>query len=148
MNENLNDCHQQETTCTFIYVREKKGNVFIYTNSMTISLTFLYTKSMILYVAQFFMKYLKLAFIYKKHDTLRYVPFLYTKIRTLCKKQDNLRCIFIYKIRTLCFTRFLIKFLKLAEVGGIFYIQNAMHYALYFYMGKTIHFELLFIQKA
>ena len=44
------------------------------------------------------MKILKLAFIYKKHNTLRYVTFLHTKTLTLRKKQDNLRFIFIYKI--------------------------------------------------
>ena len=48
------------------------------------------------------MKFLKLAFIYKKHDTLRYMTFLYTKSQTLCKKQDNLRYVFIYKTRYFC----------------------------------------------
>ena len=36
-----------------LYILKKKGNVFIYTESMTIPLTFLYSKSMILYVARF-----------------------------------------------------------------------------------------------
>ena len=36
-------------------------------------------------------KFLKLVFINKKHDILRYVMFLYTKIQTLREKQDNLR---------------------------------------------------------
>ena len=143
MNENLNDCHQRETTCTFIYIGGKKANVFIYTSRMTISITFLYSKSMILYVARFLKKFLKLSFNHKKHDTLRYVTFLYTKSRTLRKKQDNSHCVFIYKIWTL------IEFFKLAEVGGTFYIQNSMHYTLYFYMGKIVHFALRFyIQKA
>ena len=36
--------------------------------------------------------------IYKKNnDSLRYVTFLYTKIWTLPKNQDNLCYIFIYK---------------------------------------------------
>ena len=43
------------------------------------------------------MKSLNLAFIYRKHDTLRYVTFLYTKIQTLRKEQDNLRYVFKYK---------------------------------------------------
>ena len=50
--------------------------------------TFLYIKRNTLYVTGFFMNFLKLAFIYKKHDTLRYVTFLYTKSWTLRKKQD------------------------------------------------------------
>ena len=69
------------------------------------------------------MKFLKLAFIYKKHDTLRYVKVLYTKSQTLRKKKDNLRYVFIYKIWTLCVTQFFIKFLKLAE-GGVFYMEK------------------------
>ena len=44
-----------------------------------------------------FMKCLKLAFIYKKPDTLRYVTFLYTKSHILRKKQDNFYYVFIYK---------------------------------------------------
>ena len=40
------------------------------------------------------MKILKLIFIYKKYDNLRYVTFLYAKSQTLRKKQDNLRYIF------------------------------------------------------
>ena len=90
--------------------------------SKTISVTFLYTKIMTLYVKQILMKFLKLAFIYKNHDTLGYATFIYIKSRTLLKNQDNLRSVFIYKIWTLCVTRFLIEFLKLAEVGGNFYI--------------------------
>ena len=43
------------------------------------------------------MKILKLEFIYKNHDTLRYGTFLYTKIQRLRKKQDNLPYVFIYK---------------------------------------------------
>ena len=63
----------------------------------TISVTFLYTKINTLYVTQFFMKILKLEFIYKKYETFWYVKFLYTKIQTLRKKQDNLRYVFRYK---------------------------------------------------
>ena len=43
------------------------------------------------------MKVLKLVFIKRKHNTLRYMMFLHTKIPTLRKRQDNLRYIFIYK---------------------------------------------------
>ena len=65
--------------------------------SNTISLMFLYTKSQTPYLKRFFVKFLKLAFIYKKHDTLCYGMFLYTKILTLRKKQDNLRYVFMLK---------------------------------------------------
>ena len=77
-------------------------NVFIqksrhFAKSKTICVTFLYTKSETLYVTQFFMKILKLEFTYKKHDTLRYVAVLYTKMQTLSKKLDNFCYVFIYK---------------------------------------------------
>ena len=86
--------------------------------------------------------------MYKKHDTLRYVTFLCTKILTLYKNQDNFRYVFIFKIRTLCVTQFFIEFLKLDEWGGYFYMQKTMHSALYFYMQKTMDFVLRFsIQK-
>ena len=82
------------------------------------------TKRNTLYVTRFSMKFLKLAFIYKNHDTLRYLTFLYTKSETLCKKQDNFSYIFIYKIRTLCVTRFFMEFLKLAEGGAFLNTKN------------------------
>ena len=88
----------------FIYTKSKKVVKRFYiqksghfTQSKTISVTFLYTKIETLYVTQFFMEILKLTILYKKHDTLHYVTFLYTKIQTLSKKQDNLRSVFIYK---------------------------------------------------
>ena len=43
------------------------------------------------------MKILNLLFIYKKHNTFRYVMFLYTKIQTLFKNQDNFRSVFLLK---------------------------------------------------
>ena len=57
MNENFNDCHQRETTCTFLYMQNaKKIETVIYiqkarhfAKSKTISVTFLYAKSMTLY---------------------------------------------------------------------------------------------------
>ena len=41
-----------------------------------------------------FMKMLKLEFVYKKRDTLRYVKVLHTKSLTIRKNQDNLRYVF------------------------------------------------------
>ena len=122
MFENYDHCHHQKTMRTNIYTKSKKNCETFYikkfrnfSKSKTISITFLYTKIQTLfkkldnsrYVFKYkkpytwrygiFMKFLKLAFIFKKHDTLRYVTFLYTKSKTLRKKQDNLLYVFIYK---------------------------------------------------
>ena len=76
---------------------------------------------MTLYVAQFFNNNLNLVFIYKKHDTLRYVMFLYTKRQTLRKKKDNLRYVYIYKnLDTLHYAIFHWVFLIDGMGGGIF----------------------------
>ena len=89
----------------------KNRNVFIYKKAYTFQkarqfvLRF-YTKNKTLYVTGFFMKILKLAVIYKKHDTLRYVTFLYTKSLTIRKKQDNLWYVFIQKSGTLRYAIF------------------------------------------
>ena len=127
MNENYDDCHHRKKTRKFIYT---KSNFFAkcfyiqkarhFSKSWTISVKFLYIESYTFHVTGFFMKILRLAFIYKKHDTLRYVTFLYTKSQTLRKKQDNLRYVLYTKIRQFCVTRFFIEFLKFAEGGGTF----------------------------
>ena len=132
ISENYKNCHQRRTTCTFLYIQKvkKMPNVYIYIKSQTLFKNqdnfryVLYIKSYKLHVTQFFMKILKLAFINKKHDTLRYVTFLYTKRQTLHKKQDNLRYVFIYKIWTVCVSQFFIEFLKLAERGHIFILKK------------------------
>ena len=73
-------------------------------------------------------------FIYKRPDT--------------SQKARQFALGFIYKIWTLCITRFLIEFLKLAELGEHFYMQKTMHFALWFYLQKVWHFALHFyIQK-
>ena len=86
------------------------------------------------------MIFLKLEFMYKKHDTLRYVIFLYTKSQTLRKNQDNVRYIFIYKNPdTLRYANFY----RIFEIGGgagIFFMKKTMHSALDVYMQKTVHF--------
>ena len=103
-----------------------------FAKSKRISVTFLYTKIRTLYIPQFFMKILKFAFIYKKHDTLHYVKFLYTKIQTLRKKQDKLPYVLYTKIWTLCVTRFFIEFFKLEEGGGVIRKkQCTLRYILY-----------------
>ena len=106
----------------YIYTKSEKIKKYFYIQKArhfakikTVWVTFLYTKSKTLYVTRFFMKFLKLAFIYKKNDTLRYLMFLNTKIQTLRKKQENLRYVFIYKNPdTLRYTIFHQNF----EIGG------------------------------
>ena len=70
------------TTCTLLYTKSKKiekrfyiQKVRHFSKSKTIPVTFLYSKSPTLYFTQFFMKFLKLAFIFEMHDTLYYVTF-------------------------------------------------------------------------
>ena len=82
------------------------------------------------------MKFLKLEFTYKKHDTLGYVTFLYTKSSTLHKKQDNLRYVLYTKIRHFCVPRFFIESLKFWRGGGAFIYKKTMYFALYFYIEK------------
>ena len=78
-----------------------------------------------------------LPFIYKNHDTLRYMKLLYTKLQTLLNKQDNLRSVFIYKILTLFISQFFMEFLKLAEGRGVIFIsKKIMHSVLHLYMQK------------
>ena len=102
INVNYYNYYHQKTTCMFLHIQKSKQiakRFYIqksihFSKSMTICVTLLYTKIQTLYLTQFLMKSLKLAFIYKKHDTLRYVTFLYTKIQTLRKKQDSFRYVF------------------------------------------------------
>ena len=101
---NHNECLQQKTTCTFLYIQKAKKtqNVFIYKNRDIFKKQdnfrcVLYTKSETLYIKRFFITFLKLTFIYRKHDILCYMTFLYTKSQTLRKNQDNLCYSFIYK---------------------------------------------------
>ena len=114
----------------FIYTKSKTmRNVYIYiqksrhfSKSMTLCVTFLFTKRHTFCVTQFFMNFFKLASIniYKEHVTLRY-NFFYKISLTLRKKEDNLGYVFLYtKSLTLCVTQFFMEFLKLAEGGGIF----------------------------
>ena len=99
--------------CEMFYIQKS----WQFSKSKTIWVTFLYTKIQTLYVTRSFMKFLKLAFIYKKHDTLCYVKFSYTKRQTIIKNQDNMRYVFIYtNPDTLRYAIFM-EFLKLAEGG-------------------------------
>ena len=76
MNENYNDCHQKKTTCTdiYIYIIKTKWEPCLYTKIQTLCTKqdkfryVFYRKQDTLRYA-IFTKILKLAFIYKKHDT-------------------------------------------------------------------------------
>ena len=158
-------------TRKFIYTKSKKKlrNVFIYKKPDTFQkarqfpLRF-YTQKAIHWRYGIFMEFLKLEFIFKKHDTLRYVTFIYSKSMTLRKKQYNLRYVFIYRNPALFRYAIFIEFLKFAEGGGIYlsknnvlcvtflywknnalcvtllYIQRAWHYALHFNIQKRYTF--------
>ena len=95
INQNYNYCHQRKAMCTFYTYKNKNVKRFYiqkathFSKSKTISVSLLYLKGKALYVTQFFKKCLKLASIYKKHNTFRYVAILYTQIQKLSKKQDN-----------------------------------------------------------
>ena len=89
------------------------------------------------------MKFLKLAFTYKKNDTFRYVLLLYTKIQILLKKQDSLRYAYIYtKILTLCVTQVFMEFLKLAEGGGGVILKNNALCVKPLYLKKNVWLHL------
>ena len=87
---------------------------------------------------------LKLEFIYKKHDTLRYVAFLYTKIQTLRKKQENLRYIFMHKNPNTFHYALFHEIFEIGGGGGTFLYAKTMRFAIHFYTKKTIHFALRF----
>ena len=103
MNENYNDCHYRKTTRTLIYTKSKKiAKHFImqkarhFSKSQTISVTF-YIKKRYTLSHVIFHEIFEVGIYIQKHETLRYVTFLYSKSQTLRKKQDNLRYVFIYK---------------------------------------------------
>ena len=86
MNENYDDCHHRKTTRTYIYKKQKKCQTFLYTKSQTLFKKLDNFRYVFQYKKQYtwrygiFMKFLKFVFIYKKHDTLRYVTCINTKI--------------------------------------------------------------------
>ena len=149
----------------FIYIYKKHDTL----KNQEISVTFLFTKSQTLYVKRFFMKFLKLAFIYTKIMTLCVTWIFIYKIQTLRRKQNDLRygC-FYTKILTLCNTRFSWNFWSWRG-GGVFIYKNntlcvqflyakkcTFRYFLYtkkktfcviFLYAKTIHFNIhLYLQ--
>ena len=110
----------------YIHKKQKNHETFLYKKSQTFlkkldncHYVFIYKKP---YTWRYgiFMKFLKLAFIYKKHDILRYVTFLYTKARHFAKSKKMFDTFSDTKIWHFCVTRFFIEFLKIAEGGGTF----------------------------
>ena len=104
---NKNDSHQQKTTFTVLYIQREKDLKHLYTqknldtlhNSKTICVTFLFTKIQTFQVMQFFIKSLKLAFIYiQKASHFSFCESLLNKKSDTLKKarQFVLRC-FLYK---------------------------------------------------
>ena len=87
--------YERQRAHFYIYNKQKNCETFLYTHKQksrhfakrkTICVIFLLTKSRTLCVTRFVINVLKLTlYVYQKHDTLRYVMFLYTKIRTLQK---------------------------------------------------------------
>ena len=126
-------------------MQEAKNNckTFLYAKSQTIFKMHdmfcyvLYAKNKTHYITRFFMKIFNFSFIYNKHDTLFYVPFLYSKSQTLRKNHDYLRWVFFTKICTLSVPRFFIEFLKLAEVGGSFLYSKTGQFELHFLKQKS-----------
>ena len=136
----------------YIYTKSKRNAKHFYiqkarhfSNSKKICVRFMYTKIQTLYITQFFIQFLKLAFIFKNNDTLRYVKFLYTKSQTLRKKKYNLGCVFIYKnADTLCDAIFH-RIFKIGGGGRPFYIcKKQCTLQINFHMQKTMHFSLRF----
>ena len=89
MYENYYNCHHRKTTRTFKYTK-RGGNcqTLLYAKSTTLvkkldnfGYVFEYKKP---YTWRYwiFMKFLKISFEYKKHDTLHYVTFIYKKLDT------------------------------------------------------------------
>ena len=134
----------------YIYKKQKNRNVFIYKKRHILQKArqfcyiFIY-KNQDTSLYAIFMKMLKLAFIYKNNDTLRHVAFLYRKIQTLRKNQDNLHYVFIYKNRDTLRNTIFYRIFDICGGGGRhYYIQKTRHLALHFYKKKTLHFEIHF----
>ena len=75
MNENYNDCHHRKTTRTYIYKKQKVSKRFYIQNADTFQKArqfplrfYIHKKPYTLHLG-FLMKFIKLAFIYKKHGT-------------------------------------------------------------------------------
>ena len=107
ININNNDSHRRMTTCTFLYIHKAKKNakqLYIYIKTDILqkarkcALRFYSQKAWHFTLRNFLWKcwnwYL---YIFKKHDTLRYVTFLFTKSPTLRKSNTIYVTFYIQK---------------------------------------------------
>ena len=110
---------------------------------------FLYTKSYTLYITGFFMKFLKLSFIYTKSMTFCVTwRFYIQKARHFAKSKTICNTFLYTKIWHFAFRDLSLDFWNLQR-GGRFIYWKTMHFAWYFYIKKTMHFALRFyIQRA
>ena len=102
INVNNNDCHQRKTTCTlYIYKKQDKyQNVHIYKQEVRQFVLRFFSQKSRHFTLRDFSCFFKNwhVYMYKKHDTLRYVTFLYTKIPTLQKiSRQFASCFYIQK---------------------------------------------------
>ena len=126
------------TTRTFIYTKSKKNcQMFLYTKSRTLfkkldnfRYVFIYKKP---YTWRYgiFMKFLKLAFTYKKHDTLGYVTFFIQKARHFAKSKTICDTFYIQKSGTFALRDFLLNFWNFGG-GGAFINKLKKYFAFYF----------------
>ena len=152
---NFDDCHQRKTTCTSVYAKSKKNAKRFYMQNprhfakiKTISVMFLYTISMTLYVTQFLWNFwswylytksvtlcVKWRFIYKNPDTLKKGGQF--ALRFYMQNMYTFRCATFHCIY------------EIGRGGKYFLYWKTMHFALHFYMRKIVYFALRFyIQKA
>ena len=83
MNENYNDCHHQKTTCTFLYTQKLKiakrfyiQKPYLFQKARQFPLCFYIQKRIYFTLRDFFNEFLKLVFLYKKHDNFaKYLAF-------------------------------------------------------------------------
>ena len=123
-----NDCHQQTTTCTFLYIQKAKQmrNVFIYNNLENfqkvrqLPLRFYIQKAGHFTLHNFSWKFWGW-YLYAKKMTLCVTwRFNIQKSRHLAKSKTICVAFLFAKIRTLSVTQFMTEFLILAEVEGHF----------------------------
>ena len=130
MNENYEDCHHRKTTRSQIHKKGKHSETFLYTKSQKLfkkldnfRYVFVYKKPYTLRYG-IFMKFLKLAFLCKKHDTLRYVKFYIQKARQFAKSNTIWDTFLYTKIWHFCVAWFSLNFWNLRRGGGIYLLEK------------------------
>ena len=104
INENCNDCHQQGTTYTFLYIQKAKKTRNVFTHkTLTLSKkqhNFCYVfinNNRCTLIYPIFKEIIEVVISIQKALHFAIYGFYYTKGYTLCKNQDNLRYIFKFK---------------------------------------------------